>query len=112
MCGRFTLITYLPVIIQSFNVQEVAYEYCASNNISPTEQVPAIIHDDKTRLVGFCWGLIPYWAKEPFIGNKLVNARAETAATKPSFKNAFKRHRCLIVADGFYEWVRHVKSHV
>ncbi len=110
MCGRFSLITYLSVIIQSFGIQEVDYLYNRSNNIAPTEQVPAIIHDDKTRLVGFRWGLIPYWAKDFSSGN--INARAETVAIKPSFKNAFKRHRCLIVADGFYEWVRHVKSHV
>lgn len=104
MCGRFTLTINLSVIVKSFSVQEVAHEYKPSNDISPGQQIPAIIHDDKNRLVSFRWGLIPSWAKDPSIGNKMFNARAETIAEKPSFRDAFKKRRCLIIADGFYEW--------
>ena len=104
MCGRFILLTDLSIIIKSFNLQNVACEYRPGNNISPGQQIAAIIHDDKNRLVCYRWGLIPSWAKDSSIGNKMFNARAETIAEKPSFKNAFQKRRCLIPADGFYEW--------
>ena len=109
MCGRFTLLTDLSVINESFHVQEVASDYRPGNNISPTQQISAIILDDKTKLVNFRWGLIPSWAKDPSIGNKMFNARAETVADKPSFREAFKKRRCLIIADGFYEWQQQEK---
>ena len=73
-------------------------------NISPGQMIAAIVRDDVNRLVSFKWGLVPSWAKDPAIGNKMINARAETVAEKPSFRQAFKKHRCLIIADGFYEW--------
>jgi putative SOS response-associated peptidase YedK len=104
MCGRFVLLTDLSVIAESFNIQNVACEYRPGNNISPGQQVVAVIHDGRNRLVNFRWGLIPLWAKAPSVGNRMFNARAETVSEKPSFKSAFKKHRCLIVADGFYEW--------
>ena len=105
MCGRFVLLTNLSVITESFNIQNVACEYRPGNNISPGQQIAAVIRkDDQNNLVNFRWGLIPSWAKDPSIGYKMFNARAETVSEKPSFKNAFKKRRCLIVADGFYEW--------
>lgn len=105
MCGRFILVTDLSVIVESFGIHEIACDYKPGNNISPGQQVMAIIHDnDKNRLVGYRWGLIPSWAKDPAIGNKMFNARAETVAEKPSFAKAFQKRRCLIPADGFYEW--------
>ena len=104
MCGRFILLTDLSVIIKSFDIQEVACDYRPGNNISPGQEVVVIIHDDKNRLVCYRWGLIPSWAKDPSIGNRMFNARAETIAEKPSFKDAFQKRRCMIVADGFYEW--------
>ena len=104
MCGRFTLLVDLSLIKESFHIQEVASDYRPGNNISPTQQISAIILDGKTKLVNFRWGLIPSWAKDPSIGNKMFNARAETIADKPSFREAFKKRRCLIIADGFYEW--------
>jgi putative SOS response-associated peptidase YedK len=105
MCGRFILLTDLSVIVESFRIGEVACEYRPGNNISPGQQIAAVLRkDDQNRLVDFRWGLIPSWAKDPSIGNKMFNARAETIAEKPSFREAFKRRRCLIVADGFYEW--------
>jgi putative SOS response-associated peptidase YedK len=105
MCGRFILLTDLSVIIESFGIHDIACDYRPGNNISPGQQVIAIIREDnKNRLVGYRWGLIPSWAKDPSIGNHMFNARAETVAEKPSFKGAFQKRRCLIPADGFYEW--------
>jgi len=109
MCGRFTLIINLSTVVKTFHVQEVASDYRQGNNISPTQQISAIIHDNKTKLVNFRWGLIPSWAKDPSIGNKMFNARAETIADKPSFRSAFRKRRCLIIADGFYEWQQQEK---
>ncbi len=111
MCGRFILLTDLSVIVESFGVSEIACDYRPGGNISPGQQVAAVIHDnDKNRLVGYRWGLIPSWAKDPSIGNKMFNARAETIAEKPSFARAFQKRRCLIPADGFYEWQKSGKN--
>lgn len=105
MCGRYVLLTDLNKIVASFDVQEVGCDYHPDSNISPGRQVFAVIRQDKTNhLVSFRWGLIPSWAKDPAIGSKMFHARAETVAEKPSFRSAFKRRRCLIPADGFYEW--------
>lgn len=104
MCGRFILLTDLSVIVKSFDIQEVSCDYKTGNNLSPGQEIVAVIHDDNNRLVNFRWGLIPSWAKDPSVGNRMFNARAETVAEKPSFKNAFQKRRCLIPADGFYEW--------
>jgi len=104
MCGRFVLLTDLSGIVTSFDIGDVACEYRRSNNIYPGRQVAAVIRDQVNCLVEFRWGLIPSWAKDPAIGNRLINARAETVADKPSFRHAFRKRRCLIVADGFYEW--------
>jgi putative SOS response-associated peptidase YedK len=105
MCGRFILLTDLSVIVEASGIHETACDFRPGNNISPGQQVLAIIHDeDKKKLVSFRWGLIPSWAKDPSIGNKMFNARAETIAEKPSFARAFQKRRCLIPADGFYEW--------
>lgn len=105
MCGRFVLVTDLKNIQKNFNVQEVFCEHQPSWNISPGQLIPAVMnHEGKNLLVCFRWGLIPSWSKDPSIANKLINARAETVDKKPSFRDAFKKRRCLIVADGFYEW--------
>lgn len=104
MCGRFVLMTDLSRIVQSFNIQEVSSAYHTGINISPGQMIAAVIRDNINRLVDFQWGLIPAWAKDPAIGNKMINARAETISEKPSFRQAFRKRRCLIVADGFYEW--------
>ncbi len=105
MCGRFVLVTGLKNIKKHFNIQEVTCQYQPSWNIAPSQLIPAIInHDGKNLLVCFRWGLIPSWSKDPLIAEKMFNARAETVDQKPSFRDAFKKRRCLIVADGFYEW--------
>lgn len=106
MCGRFVLLTDLSVIVEAFGIEDAAGQYSTGNDISPGQQIASVIHDDKNRLVGFRWGLIPSWAKNPSMGNNMINARAETVSIKPSFQEAFKRRRCLIVADGFYEWAK------
>ncbi|MBA4537246.1 SOS response-associated peptidase [Bacillus aquiflavi] len=107
MCGRFTLFTNYDEIIKRFNVK-VAFnenEYKVSYNIAPSHHVVSVINDgDKNRLGYLRWGLIPPWAKDEKIGYNMINARAETLAEKPSFSNAFKKKRCLIIADSFYEW--------
>lgn len=105
MCGRFALVSDSAEIIEKFDIQKISYDFKPNWNISPGQHIPAVIHrEGKNILESFLWGLIPSWAKDPSIGQKLINARAETIHQKPSFKNAFKSRRCLIVADGFYEW--------
>ena len=113
MCGRFVLISDLSVIVEDFDIQEVSAFFSPSRNVSPGQQIPAVIRrDNKNILTTFLWGLIPPWAKDPSIGTKLINARAETVNEKPSFKNAFCQRRCLIVADGFYEWKNEGKKKI
>ncbi|MBN1470920.1 MAG: SOS response-associated peptidase [Syntrophaceae bacterium] len=105
MCGRFVLVTDLKNIRKNFNIQEVFCQYQPGWNIAPGQLIPAIInHEGKNLLVCFRWGMIPSWSKDPSIAAKMFNARAETVDQKPSFRDAFKKRRCLIVADGFYEW--------
>ena len=105
MCGRFVLLTDLSVIVDSFDIQGVACEWRSGSDIAPGQNILAVIRrEDRNVLVDFRWGLIPSWAKDPSIGSRMFNARAETLAEKPSFKQAFRKRRCLIVADGFYEW--------
>lgn len=113
MCGRFILLTDLSVIVESFHIGEVAVKYKPGGNISPGQQISAVIRDEAVnKLVEFRWGLIPSWAKDPAIGNKMFNARCETVADKPSFRSAFKKCRCLIIADGFYEWSKVEKKKI
>ncbi|MDP9474197.1 MAG: SOS response-associated peptidase [Actinomycetota bacterium] len=106
MCGRYTLKTPIDVLAEHFGLREHPPSLTPSYNIAPTQHVAAVVEEDGggRRLETFRWGLVPSWAKDPSIGNKMINARAETVAEKPSFRSAFKRRRCLIVADGFYEW--------
>ncbi|MDD5414144.1 MAG: SOS response-associated peptidase [Smithellaceae bacterium] len=105
MCGRFVLISDLSVIAREFDASNTSVSFSPSRNVSPGRHIPAVVGSgQENRLVSFLWGLIPFWAKDPSIGAKLFNARAETIAEKPSFKNAFRQRRCLIPADGFYEW--------
>jgi putative SOS response-associated peptidase YedK len=110
MCGRFVLISDLKNIRNNFNIRNISCQYQPSWNIAPNQLIPAIInHNGENQLVCFRWGLIPSWSKDPSIAGKLINARAETVDKKPSFRDAFKKRRCLIVADGFYEWKKEGK---
>ena len=82
-------------------------------NIAPTQEAPVIVQaNGKRTLELFRWGLIPWWAKDPAIGNRMINARAETLAEKPAFKNLLGKRRCLVLADGFYEWRKEGKGKV
>jgi putative SOS response-associated peptidase YedK len=114
MCGRYTL-HHKPIeIAERFDV-EPAEEFLAPRyNIAPSQIVPVIRRPqsgDRLREMAGCkWGLIPYWAKDPKIGNNLINAKAETISEKPSFKQPFTKRRCLIPADGFYEWQKRGKE--
>jgi len=110
MCGRFTLTATFEEIISRFDIQSFMEEelYSPSFNIAPSHSVLAVINDGKSNRMGFLkWGLVPPWAKDLSIGNKMINARAETISEKPSFRNAFKKKRCIVIADSFYEWKRH-----
>ena len=106
MCGRFTLRASTQQIVDQFRLTTMP-EWQPRYNIAPTQQVPIVRPAEKrhSRQLTFArWGLIPSWAKEASIGNRMINARAETLAEKPSFRAAFKVRRCLVVADGYYEW--------
>jgi putative SOS response-associated peptidase YedK len=110
MCGRFALITPGEEIAETFQLAETP-ALAPRYNIAPTQPVAAVRiaphspHDQQRRELALLhWGLIPTWAKDPSIGARLINARSETAAEKPSFRSAFKYRRCLVPADGFYEW--------
>jgi putative SOS response-associated peptidase YedK len=105
MCGRYTLRTPVDSLVEAFEIVDYPSTITPNYNIAPTQEVAAVVEEDeKRKLEMFHWGLIPSWAKDPAIGNKMINARAETVSQKPSFRSAFKRRRCLILADGFYEW--------
>ncbi|RXJ04305.1 SOS response-associated peptidase [Anaerobacillus alkaliphilus] len=113
MCGRFTLTAEEEEIKERFNVELSLTGYEKRYNISPSQQVLAIINDGMKNRAGYLkWGLVPAWAKDPSIGHKLINARGETLAEKPSFKQSFSKRRCLIVANGFYEWKRDGKGKI
>ena len=104
MCGRFTLTVDPAQAQENFNNFTFPEKFAPRFNIAPTQPILAIPNDEKFTADFFIWGLIPMWAKDPSIGNRLINARAETLAEKPSFRGSLKYKRCLILADGFYEW--------
>lgn len=105
MCGRYTLKTPIEDLVERFGIEEYPSSLSYSYNIAPTQQVATVISEDGTRKLEMLhWGLVPSWADDPQIGNRMINARAETVAVKPSYRSAFKSRRCLILSDGFYEW--------
>lgn len=113
MCGRFVATAGPSELAQHFEVDEVVIpeEPEPRYNVAPTLEVPVVAESRSsgTRRLGLLrWGLVPSWAKDPSIGNKLINARAESAGEKPAFRKALSRRRCLVPADGFYEWKRPV----
>ena len=115
MCGRFTLRTPAGQLISHFGLKELA-EFAARFNIAPTQSVLAIRANQSAstgepwEAAWLYWGLVPSWAKDKSIGASLINARSESLAEKPSFRAAFKKRRCLVVGDGFYEWQAHGKK--
>lgn len=110
MCGRFTLTVDPSQLQEAFPWLAIPEQMTPRFNIAPTQPIAVVPNDGRNELDFFVWGLIPFWAKEPSIGNRMINARAETLADKPSFRNAYRRRRCLVLADGFYEWKK--QSHM
>lgn len=105
MCGRFSVALSATTLASHFNVQE-SVVWKERYNLAPSQEILTLVQPaGRAREIRrMRWGLIPSWAKDPAIGNQLINARAETVATKPAFRNALRERRCLIVTDGFYEW--------
>ena len=110
MCGRFQLSVKGKQISERFNVEVFDEMYKPSYNSAPSQNLPIITNSEPGKLNFFKWGLIPFWAKNPQIGNKLINTRAETITEKPAFKNALIKRRCLVPANGFYEWRKSDKT--
>jgi len=106
MCGRFTLAADESDLESEFAGMEFPSTFARRYNIAPSQPVLVIPNDGSQRADFMRWGLIPSWAKDPAIGNRLINARGETLSEKPSFSGSFKYKRCLILADGFFEWQR------
>jgi len=105
MCGRFVQYSPIETFQQIFNIGTVSLEVIPNYNVTPTQKILTIIkHDNENKLEKLHWGLVPFWAKDVTIGSRMINARAETVSQKPSFRNAFRKRRCLIPVDGFYEW--------
>jgi putative SOS response-associated peptidase YedK len=107
MCGRYTLASPTERLAEEFGVDASSIELAPNYNVAPTQKVAAVLEEGgQRRLEVLRWGLIPPWADDPGIGSRMINARSETAPGKPSFRRAFRERRCLIPADGFYEWQR------
>ena len=105
MCGRFVLFSSLDDIVREFEIERVQAQLRPSYNVAPTQKVAVVVRNQGVNVLDkMVWGLIPSWARDPGIGSRMINARSETVHEKPSFKRPFKSQRCLIVADGFYEW--------
>jgi putative SOS response-associated peptidase YedK len=109
MCGRFVRAVSLEDIADEFGVDKPDIDLSPSHNIAPSQNIAIIKNEEKRSLAISKWGLVPSWAKDPAIGHKMINARSESIAEKPSFKSSFKHHRILIPANGFYEWKREGK---
>jgi putative SOS response-associated peptidase YedK len=110
MCGRFTLATDLDELEERFSFHAANLSCKPRYNIAPSQPVLTLIGGDERRAGLLRWGLIPSWAKDPAIGDRMINARAETVAEKPSFRRALQKRRCLVLADGFYEWKKEGKK--
>jgi putative SOS response-associated peptidase YedK len=112
MCGRFVQVSSPDLLVERFNVHEVASPHHEpSYNVAPRATVYAVrdrgVDDGRRRYLSeLRWGLVPSWAKDPRTGDRMINARAESLADRPAYQRAFQKHRCLVPADGFYEWQR------
>jgi putative SOS response-associated peptidase YedK len=104
MCGRFTQKSERRVLQDKFFIQEFSDHVVVSYNVAPGQKAGVVINDGRNRYVQFTWGLVPAWADDPKVGSRMINARGETVTDKPSFRRAFEKRRCIVPADGFYEW--------
>ena len=112
MCGRYTHTNEIRDVRIQLNLDEI-FTLRPRYNIAPGQDAPVIVNTDGVRKLAMMhWGLVPSWAKDPSIGNRMINARAETLTEKPSFKRLVGKRRCLVLADGFYEWRREGKRKV
>lgn len=106
MCGRYSLAIDYDTLEDRFTIRGgLQLPLAPRYNIAPTQEVLTVVnqgHGNEARMMR--WGLIPFWAKDPSVGNRMINARAETVTEKPSFRQAYQKRRCLVIADGFYEW--------
>jgi putative SOS response-associated peptidase YedK len=104
MCGRFTIFADPGRLAERFQAALPPDGLSPRYNAAPTQRLPVILNDGPPAIQLLRWGLIPFWAKDPSIGSRMINARSETLVDKPAFRAAFKKRRCLVLADGFYEW--------
>jgi len=112
MCGRFSFATSKEKLIKSFPDVKIDGTPAPNFNIAPTQHAGVLTNEQPHALQDFRWGLIPHWAKNDRIGGKLINARAETVISKPSFRMPIRKRRCIVVADSFYEWRTHGKTKI
>lgn len=113
MCGRYRLSRRKQLVDEYFGTVAEECEWSPCYNVAPSQPVLIIlqdVHEPRRRVSTMRWGFIPSWSKDPSIGYKTINARSETVATTPSFREPFKSQRCLVPADGFYEWKREGKA--
>lgn len=110
MCGRYSLAVDPDLLRDEFDLDEAPQDLAARYNIAPTEPAAVITNRDPKHIRMHHFGLIPHWADEPSISHRMINARRESLADKPAFRDAYRRHRCLVIADGFYEWQRRGRS--
>jgi putative SOS response-associated peptidase YedK len=110
MCGRYSLAKAQTMIEKRFQVVMERGRFSERYNAAPTQDMPVITNEEPGKAVFYRWGLIPFWARESSIGNRLINARAETIAEKPAFSKSASSERCLVIADGFYEWKQSTKG--
>ena len=106
MCGRYSLIADISELQERFDFDSSGLTHTPRYNVAPTQMALTVTNGSGRRGSYMRWGLIPSWAKSPSVGSRMINARAETLAERPSFRTAFQRRRCLVLADGFYEWER------
>lgn len=106
MCGRFTITLDASIFQEELELGDMPKGWISRYNVAPTQPIPVVKSSEERNVEWMYWGLVPSWAKDISIGQRMINARSETLSEKPSFRNAFRRRRCLILADGFYEWLR------
>jgi putative SOS response-associated peptidase YedK len=107
MCGRFTQQRPASELARIFGAQPLVEDADARFNLAPTQKALVVVErEEERRVTAYRWGLVPSWAKDVSIGNRMINARAETVASTPAFRHAFEKKRCIVPADGFYEWRR------
>ena len=110
MCGRFKITSPPEIVAEAFGLAD-ASALAVRYNVAPSQSVAVVRLDHGARKLALVrWGLVPSWAKDPAIGHRLINARAETVDEKPAFRRAFAERRCLVVSDGFYEWKRDARG--